>query len=49
MSRLPYFSPEQPEKIRPYFPLSHGVARVDDLKVISGIPGTLKAESDTNF
>ena len=25
MSRLPYLSQEQLEKMRPYFPLSHGV------------------------
>jgi transposase len=37
MSRRVYLSPEQLEIIRPYFPLSHGVSRVDDLKVISGI------------
>ena len=30
-------SVEQLEKIKPYFPLSHGVARVDDRQVISGI------------
>jgi len=32
-----YLTTEQLERIRPYFPLSHGVARVDDRKVISGI------------
>ena len=25
------------ERIKPYFPLSHGVARVDDVRVLSGI------------
>ena len=35
---LPYqLTPAQFERITPYFPLSHGVARVDDLRVISGI------------
>ena len=42
MSRLLYLSPEQLEKMRPYFPLSHGVARVDDLKVLSGIIYVIK-------
>ena len=28
---------EQLERIKPYFPLSHGIPRVDDLRVISGI------------
>jgi transposase len=35
---LPYqLTPSQFERIKPYFPLSHGVARVDDRRVISGI------------
>ena len=35
---LPYqLTPSQFERIKPYFPLAHGVARVDDLRVISGI------------
>ena len=42
MSRLLYLSPEQLEKMRPYFPLSHGIARVDDLKVLSGIIYVIK-------
>ena len=42
MSRLFYLSSEQLERIRPYFPLSHGVSRVDDLKVISGIIYVIK-------
>jgi transposase len=42
MNRLLYLSPEQLEKLRPYFPLSHGIARVDDLKVISGIIYVIK-------
>lgn len=37
MSNLYYLSEAQYEKIKPYFPLSHGVARVDDLRVVSGI------------
>lgn len=28
---------EQMERISPYFPLSHGVPRVDDRRIISGI------------
>jgi transposase len=37
MSRLFYLSSKQLEILRPYFPLSHGVPRVDDLRVVSGI------------
>ena len=37
MSDQFWLSVEQLEKIKPYFPLSHGVARVDDRRVISGI------------
>ncbi|PCJ44047.1 MAG: hypothetical protein COA81_02925 [Alphaproteobacteria bacterium] len=28
--------------IKPYFPLSHGIPRIDDLRVISGIIHVLK-------
>jgi transposase len=35
---LPFqLTESQLERIKPYFPLSHGVARIDDLRVISGI------------
>ena len=37
MSDLFWLSTAQMRRIKPYFPLSHGVARVDDRKVISGI------------
>jgi putative transposase len=37
MSDLFLLSTAQMRRIEPYFPLSHGVARVDDRKVISGI------------
>ena len=37
MSGLFWLSRRQLNLIKPYFPLSHGVARVDDLRVISGI------------
>ena len=37
MSDLFWLSAAQLRRIEPYFPLSHGVARVDDRKVISGI------------
>ena len=30
-------TPEQMRRIEPYFPLSHGVPRVDDRRVLSGI------------
>ena len=39
---LYYLSPAQLERIQPYFPLSHGVARVDDRKVLSGIIYVIK-------
>ena len=37
MSDLFWLSQAQMRRIRPYFPLSHGVPRVDDRRVISGI------------
>ena len=37
MSDLFMLSEKQFNRIKPYFPLSHGVPRVDDLRVISGI------------
>lgn len=37
MSELFLLTREQMLRIQPYFPLSHGVERVDDRKVISGI------------
>jgi transposase len=42
MSQLFYLPPGQIEKIRPFFPLSHGIARVDDVKVVSGIIYVIK-------
>jgi putative transposase len=37
MDELFLLSDAQMRRIRPYFPLSHGVPRVDDRRVISGI------------
>lgn len=37
MSDLFWLSEKQMRKIEPYFPLSHGVPRVDDRRIISGI------------
>ena len=37
MSDLIWLSPAQMRRIEPYFPLSHGIPRVDDRRVISGI------------
>jgi transposase len=37
MSDLIWLSQAQMRRIEPYFPLSHGVARVDNRRVISGI------------
>ena len=32
-----WLTPAQLNRINPHFPLSHGVPRVDDLRVVSGI------------
>jgi putative transposase len=37
MSDLIWLTEAQMRRIEPYFPLSHGVARVDDRRVVSGI------------
>ncbi|EFL89922.1 transposase, IS4 family protein [Ahrensia sp. R2A130] len=37
MSDLYWLSLAQMRRIEPFFPLSHGVPRVDDRKVVSGI------------
>lgn len=37
MSDLFWLSHAQMRRIKPYFPLSHGVPRVDDRRVLSGI------------
>jgi len=37
MSDQFWLSKEQLARIEPYFPLSHGVPRIDDRKVVSGI------------
>jgi putative transposase len=42
MSDLFWLSKSQFNLIKPYFPLSRGVYRVDDLRVISGIIHVLK-------
>ena len=42
MSDLFYLSRSQLNRISPYFPLAHGVPRVDDLRVISGIIHVIK-------
>ena len=42
MSDLYYLNESQLNLIKPYFPRSHGVARVDDLRVISGIIHVIK-------
>lgn len=42
MNDLFYLSRSQLARIEPYFPKPHGVPRVDDLKVISGIIHVLK-------
>jgi len=42
MDDLFLLSKAQMRRIEPYFPLSHGVARVDDRRVISGIVFVIK-------
>ena len=42
MSYLFWLSEAQMSKIEPFFPLAHGVPRVNDRKVISGIIFVLK-------
>lgn len=42
MSQLFYLSVSQLERIKPFFPRSHGISRVDDLRVISGIIYVIK-------
>ena len=42
MSDLFYLNEAQLNLIKPFFPRSHGVARVDDLRVISGIIHVIK-------
>lgn len=42
MNDLFYLTPSQLDRIKPYFPPSRGVPRVDDLRVISGIIHVLK-------
>lgn len=37
MSNLYWLNEGQMERLRPYFPKSHGVPRVDDRRVLSGI------------
>jgi putative transposase len=37
LNDLLMLTPEQMRRIEPYFPLSHGVPRVDDRRVLSGI------------
>ena len=42
MTDLFWLSQDQFDRIKPYFPLSHGMPRVDDLRVISGIIFVIK-------
>ena len=42
MSQLFSLSAEQLERIKPFLPRSHGIPRVDDRKVISGIMYVIK-------
>ncbi len=42
MSDIYWLTQAQLNRIEPYFPLSHGVPRVDDLRVISGIIHVIK-------
>ena len=48
MSALPMLSPEEFTKIKRYFPCSHGIRRVDDLRVVSGIIAASKQKKKAN-
>ena len=37
MSDLPWLSKAQMRRIEPFFPLAHGVPRVEDRRIVSGI------------
>ena len=43
MSDLFWLTKPQMRRIEPYFPLSHGVPRVDDRRIISGIIFVIRA------
>ncbi len=43
MSEVWMLSEAQMRRIEPYFPLSHGIPRVDDRRVLSGIVHALKS------
>ena len=42
MDDLIWLTDAQMKRIEPHFPLSHGVPRVDDRKVVSGIAFVIK-------
>lgn len=42
MDDLFLLSEAQMRRIKPYFPLSHGIVRVDDRRVVSGIVFVIK-------
>ena len=42
MTELFLLSPAQMRRITPYFPLSHGIARVDDRRIVSAIIFVIK-------
>ena len=42
MTDLLWLSDDQLDRIKPYFPLSHGVPRVDDHRIVSGIVFVIK-------
>ena len=42
MNDLFWLPPAQLNRIKPHFPLSHGIPRVDDLRVISGVIHVIK-------
>ena len=49
MSGLPMLPTDHFERIRRYFPYPHGVARVDDLRVISGIIYVTRFSTSPDF
>ncbi len=49
MSDLMLLSQAQMRRIKPYFPLSRGIPRVDDRKIISGIIFVLRTNPCAKF
>jgi len=49
MSDLWMLSEAQMRRIEPYFPLSHGIPRVDDRRIVSGIIFVIRNANSIQF